>query len=225
MPSESPPLRKFAFRRTATRRFLERLDVELNEQQRAAVLAGDGPKLVIAGAGTGKTRTVTYRVAHLLDRGERPGSLMLATFTNKAAREMLRRVEGLTGGSTRELLGGTFHSIGSRVLRRHARRLGYHPGFSILDAEDQEDLLRVCVTAVGVPVRERRFPSPAVLRALLGLSFNGRTPLAELVATRYPHFVEWTAEIVRVADTYAERKRQAQAMDYDDLLGHWLTLP
>ncbi|MFN2431739.1 MAG: ATP-dependent helicase [Gemmatimonadota bacterium] len=217
-------MRKFAFRRTSSRGFLERLDAELNEQQRAAVLAGDGPKLVIAGAGTGKTRTVTYRVAYLLDRGERPGGLLLATFTNKAAREMLRRVETLSGGSTRELQGGTFHSIGSRVLRRHARRLGYRPGFSILDAEDQEDLLRVCVTAVGVKVRERRFPSPAVLRALLSLRFNTGAPLEQLLLARYPPFVEWTGEILRVAEAYAERKRLNHAMDYDDLLGNWVRL-
>ena len=116
-------MRKFAFRRTSSRRFLERLESELNEQQRAAVLAGDGPKLVIAGAGTGKTRTVTYRVAQLLDRGERPGAILLATFTNKAAREMLRRVEGLTGGSTRELQGG-LHEISYRSIARPRPR---HP--------------------------------------------------------------------------------------------------
>ena len=217
-------MRKFAFKRTASSRFLERLDRELNEEQRAAVLAGDGPKLVIAGAGTGKTRTVTYRVAYLLDRGESPDRLLLATFTQKAAGEMLRRVEALTAGNTRAIWGGTFHALGNRVLRRHAARLGHKPGFSILDAEDQEDLLKVCITAAGVKLRERRFPSPGVLRDLISLRFNTGQSLEAVVASRYPHFVEWMGEIERVADAYQARKRQNDAMDYDDLLGNWLLL-
>ena len=217
-------MRRFAFARTTTGGFLERVERDLNEEQRRAVTAGPGPKLVLAGAGSGKTRTVTYRVAYLLDRGERAERILLATFTNKAAREMLRRVESLTGGSTRALWGGTFHALGNRVLRRHAARLGYRGGFSILDAEDQEDLLRVCVTDVGVKVRERRFPSPAVLRGLLSLAFNTGVPLERLVAERMPHFADWTAEIRRVAEAYRTRKLRAEAMDYDDLLANWARL-
>ncbi len=217
-------VRKFALKRSATGRFLERLERELNDEQRAAVLAGDGPKLVIAGAGSGKTRTVTYRVAYLLDRGESPDRLLLATFTNKAAREMLERVLRLTGAGARAMVKGTFHAIGNRVLRRHAARLGYDPSFSILDAEDQEDLLKVCVSQVGVRLQERRFPSPVVVRDLISLAFNTQTGLAEVLTARAPHFVEWTAEILRVAEAYRARKRANNAMDYDDLLGNWLSL-
>jgi DNA helicase-2/ATP-dependent DNA helicase PcrA len=216
--------RKFVFARAPTRRLRERLDRELNEEQRAAVLAGDGPKLVIAGAGTGKTHTVTYRVAYLVDRGERPDRLLLATFTNKAAREMLRRVEALTGGNTRAIWGGTFHALGNRTLRRHAPRLGYERGFTILDAEDQEDLIRVCITAVGVKLKERRFPAPGVLRDVFSLQFNTGIALETILGDRYPHFASWTAEIARVAETYRERKLRNNAMDYDDLLGNWLRL-
>jgi DNA helicase-2/ATP-dependent DNA helicase PcrA len=217
-------VRKFSLKRSASGRFLERLERELNDEQRAAVLAGDGPKLVIAGAGSGKTRTVTYRVAYLLDRGESPDRLLLATFTNKAAREMLERVLRLTGAGARAIVKGTFHAIGNRVLRRHAARLGYDAGFSILDSEDQEDLLKVCVSQVGVRLQERRFPSPVVLRDLISLSFNTQAGLPEVLIARAPHFSEWTAEILRVAEAYRTRKRANNAMDYDDLLGNWLSL-
>jgi DNA helicase-2/ATP-dependent DNA helicase PcrA len=216
--------RKFALKRTSSGRFLERLERELNDEQRAAVVAGDGPKLVIAGAGSGKTRTVTYRVAHLLDRGESPDRLLLATFTNKAAGEMMERVQRLTGAGARAMVKGTFHAIGNRVLRRHGRRLGYRPSFSILDAEDQEDLLKVCVSEVGVRPQERRFPSAAVLRDLISLAFNTTTTLEAVLVSRAPHFVDWTREIERVAEAYRARKRANDAMDYDDLLGNWLLL-
>ena len=224
MTATAAAMRKFAFSRAGTSRLLERLDQDLNDEQRAAVVAGPGPKLVIAGAGSGKTRTVTYRVAWLVDRGESPDRLLLATFTNKAAREMLRRVEAITGAASRAVWGGTFHAIGNRLLRVHAPKLGYGTGFSILDTEDQEDLLRVCVTAAGVRVGERRFPSPAVLRDLLSLSFNTGAPLEQLLADRAPHFAPLTAEIARVAEAYRERKRRQDAMDYDDLLANWLAL-
>src|ERR1700757_3145723 len=108
---------------------------ELNEQQYAAVTSGPGPALVLAGAGSGKTRTLTYRVAWLLDNGVEPGSVLLLTFTNKAAREMLDRVARLLPLETRAIWGGTFHSIGNRLLRRHAAEVGLRPGFSIMDRE------------------------------------------------------------------------------------------
>src|SRR5664280_2394486 len=108
---------------------------ELNPQQLAAVTAPPGPALVIAGAGSGKTRTLTYRVAYLLEQGIPPERILLLTFTNKAAKEMMRRVADLLGGDLSNLWGGTFHSIANRLLRRHAERLGYRPDFTILDRE------------------------------------------------------------------------------------------
>src|SRR5437762_2992303 len=112
---------------------------ELNEQQHAAVTALPGPALVIAGAGSGKTRTLTYRVAYLLEQGIPPDRILLLTFTNKAAREMMRRVADLLGSELSELWGGTFHSIGVRVLRRNAELIGYRNDFTILDREDSSD--------------------------------------------------------------------------------------
>src|SRR5947207_1373143 len=117
---------------------------ELNEQQLAAVTAPPGPALVIAGAGSGKTRTLTYRVAYLLEQGIPADRILLLTFTNKAAGEMMRRVADLLGGDISSLWGGTFHSIGNRILRRHAELLGYPRGFTILDREDANDLLKSC---------------------------------------------------------------------------------
>src|SRR5215472_2694059 len=115
---------------------------ELNEQQLAAVTAPPGPALVIAGAGSGKTRTLTYRVAFLLEQGIPPDRILLLTFTNKAAKEMMRRVADVLGSDLSSLWGGTFHSIGNRLLRRHAQRLGYRSDFTILDREDTKDLLK-----------------------------------------------------------------------------------
>src|SRR4051812_45412279 len=118
---------------------------ELNEQQLAAVTAPPGPSLVIAGAGSGKTRTLTYRVAYLLEQGIPPERILLLTFTNKAAKEMMRRVTDLLGQELNSLWGGTFHSIGNRILRKHAETLGYHRDFSILDREDARHLISTCI--------------------------------------------------------------------------------
>src|SRR4051794_38442101 len=114
---------------------------ELNPQQHAAVTAAPGPAIVIAGAGSGKTRTLTYRVAYLIENGVGPQNILLLTFTNKAAREMLDRVAALIPNDLAGLWGGTFHSIGNRILRRNATEAGFAPGFSIMDREDAEDLM------------------------------------------------------------------------------------
>src|SRR5213080_90390 len=123
---------------------------ELNEQQHAAVTAPPGPALVIAGAGSGKTRTLTYRVAYLLEQGVPAERILLLTFTNKAAREMMRRVAGLLGQELQTLWGGTFHSIGNRILRQHATLLGYQRDFTILDREDARHLITACVAESGI---------------------------------------------------------------------------
>src|SRR5882724_7424440 len=131
---------------------------ELNPQQLAAVTAPPGPALVIAGAGSGKTRTLTYRVAYLLENGVLPQNILLLTFTNKAAREMLNRVANLLPVDAGGLWGGTFHSVGNRILRRHGSALGYSSGFSIMDREDQKDLINTVVASAGIDPKEIRFP-------------------------------------------------------------------
>ena len=191
---------------------------ELNEQQYAAVTSLLGPALVIAGAGSGKTRTLTYRVAYLLDNGIAPENILLLTFTNKAAREMLERVEDLVPHETRSIWGGTFHSIGNRLLRRHAESVGLTSSFSIMDREDQKDLMAVSIAAAGVNTKEVRFPKPEVLASMFSLSGNTGIELEEIIDARYPYFDHLQEGIARVQKAYAERKLATNSADFDDLL-------
>src|ERR1041385_1305761 len=135
---------------------------ELNGQQHAAVTATPGPALVIAGAGSGKTRTLIYRVAYLLEQGIPAERILLLTFTNKAAREMMRRVANLLGGDLSSLWGGTFHSTGNRILPRHADSLGYPRDFTILDREDAKDLIAACLDDAAIDPAATRFPGAEV---------------------------------------------------------------
>jgi len=207
----------------------------LNAEQLAAAQAPPGPVLVIAGAGTGKTRVITYRVAYLLETGARPTEVMLLTFTNKAAREMMSRVEGLVGSSVHEIWGGTFHHIAHRILRKHAERLGYRKGYTILDREDSRSLMRACIAErPGARGRRRkkgtsrandkRFPQAQVLESIHSLAVNTQTHAGEIIVTRYTHFADRTDSILEVLRVYEERKRAANAMSYDDLLWNWLRL-
>jgi ATP-dependent DNA helicase UvrD/PcrA len=196
----------------------------LNGEQQAVVEAGDGPILVIAGAGSGKTRTLTWRVARLLHEGTSPDAILLLTFTNKASKEMLRRVEEVARVDTRELWGGTFHHVAHRVLREHAPVLGYAKGYSILDREDGRDVMSAAIADCGLAVGQRRFPKADVLIDLVSMAVNTQTPLAEVVADRRPQFLPLADEILRVARRFAERKHAMNAMDFDDLLMNWKVL-
>ncbi|HWQ36547.1 MAG TPA: UvrD-helicase domain-containing protein [Blastocatellia bacterium] len=196
----------------------------LNPEQHAVVMAGRGPLLVIAGAGSGKTRTVTYRVARLIEAGVAPARILLVTFTNRAAREMLSRVEMLVAADVRRVWGGTFHSIANRILRRHAASLGYESNFTILDAEDAKDLIDACIEDAAIDTKARRFPKGEVLNEMFSFATNTDTPLEQLIAARYPHFEPLTSQIVRLDRLYQERKRERNAMDYDDLLLNWKRL-
>ena len=196
----------------------------LNEEQQRVVEAGDGPLLVIAGAGSGKTRTLTWRVARLLHEGASADSLLLLTFTNKAAREMLRRVEEVARTDTRQIWGGTFHHVAHRILREHAPVLGYSRGYSILDREDARDVMSAAIADCGLAVGARRFPKADVLVDLVSMAVNTQTPLAEVVADRRPQFLPLTDDVLRVARRFAERKHALNAMDFDDLLLNWKLL-
>ena len=191
---------------------------ELNEQQYAAVTAPPGQTLVIAGAGSGKTRTLTYRVAWLLDNGVLPEQILLLTFTNKAAREMLERVTALVPVDTRRLWSGTFHSIGNKLLRWNAERLGYRKGFSIMDREDQKDLMETVVTASGIDTGGFRFPKAEVLGDIYSMADNTGTPLPRLIKERYPHFEKVADLIIRLRELYQNKKVETNCMDFDDLL-------
>ncbi len=191
---------------------------ELNAQQLAAVTCPPGPALVIAGAGSGKTRTLTYRVAYLLDNGVQPDNILLLTFTNKAAREMLDRVEALVTADTFRLWGGTFHSIGNRILRRNVEKIGYRPNFSILDREDQKDLISTAIVESAIDPKAVRFPKPDVLANMFSLAVNTEEELHEIVACRFPYFSHLTDAIEKVRARYEEKKVDTNSMDFDDLL-------
>jgi DNA helicase-2/ATP-dependent DNA helicase PcrA len=191
---------------------------ELNEQQCAAVTAPPGPALVIAGAGSGKTRTLTYRVAYLMENGVAAGNILLLTFTNKAAREMLERVTALLPHDLSGLWSGTFHSIGNRILRRNAEAAGFSEGFSILDREDQKEMIDSVVAAMGVDTKEKRFPKGEVVGEVLSYALNTRRKVEEVLMEKFPHFLEFAAALGDVGRRYEAKKKAANALDFDDLL-------
>ena len=191
---------------------------ELNEQQCAAVTASPGPLLVIAGAGSGKTRTLTYRVAYLLENGIDPRNILLLTFTNKAARQMLDRVANLLPVDASGLWGGTFHSIGNRIFRRHGNSLGYTSGFSIMDREDQKDLLTLSSRTPGIDPKEIRFPKGDVLAEIFSFAINTERPMEELFAEKFPYFLPLLDKIKDVHARYEKKKKATNSMDFDDLL-------
>ncbi|HSI88333.1 MAG TPA: ATP-dependent helicase [Pyrinomonadaceae bacterium] len=198
---------------------LARYRSELNDEQFAAVTAPPKATLVVAGAGTGKTRAITYRVAYLLEQGVSPHRIMLATFTNRAAREMLRRVESLTGSqNVHRVWGGTFHRIANLILRRHATSLSYDSNYSILDSEDSADFVRACIDEAAIDTKATRFPKPDVLRDIFSYASNTDLPLENVIAGKYPYFQTLTKQIERVDKLYRVRKHARNVMDYDDLL-------
>lgn len=191
---------------------------ELNDSQYAAVTSPPGQALVIAGAGSGKTRTLTYRVAWLLDNGIQPDNILLLTFTNKASREMLERVQSLVPVETRHLWGGTFHSIGNRLLRRYGEMLGYRQGFSIMDREDQKDLIDSVIGACGMDTTTYRFPKAEVLGDIFSLAENVCGEIEDIIETRYPYFDNVVDSIHKVREAYQAKKLDTNCMDFDDLL-------
>ena len=191
---------------------------ELNPSQLEAVTTLDGPVLVVAGAGSGKTRTLVYRVARLVESGVTPGQVLLLTFTRKAAEEMLRRAGGLVGGSCAQVAGGTFHSFAHQVLRRYASELGLVPGFSILDRGDSEDVIGLVRGELALDRKERRFPRKQTLGEIFSMAVNKGTTVVDLVETAYPHLVEEIEDLLRVYARYTEFKDAKHLLDYDDLL-------
>ena len=187
-------------------------------------MAPDGYNLILAGPGSGKTRVITYRVAYLIARGVPADSILLVTFTRRAAREMVQRLETLIGNDAGKVWAGTFHHIGNRLLRRPARLLGYQPNFTILDSEDQLDLIRLAMDDAGFAAKDKLAPKPAEVEHLISFALNTRQSLAEVVAVQSPGLVEWLPTIEIVAAAYARRKLAANCMDYDDLLIQWLRL-
>ena len=192
----------------------------LNPAQRAAVTAAPGYHLVIAGAGTGKTRTLVHRVAWLLDQGADPRGVVLLTFTRRAASEMLRRASGLVGGKAHRVRGGTFHGFANSVLRRHGDAVGVGRSFTVLDRGDSADLVGLVRTELGLGGKGRRFPQKGTLLKLISSAVNTTRPMERLLEDHFPWFLHDLADIEAVAVRYAARKLEQQVLDYDDLLVH-----
>ncbi len=190
----------------------------LNPAQYEAVTHREGPLLVVAGAGSGKTRTLIYRVARLIESGVPPGAILLLTFTRRASQEMLRRAEQLVGDRTRQVAGGTFHSFANTVLRKWGEPLGLKPNFTILDRGDMEDVINLLRSRMGLGSRERRFPKKGTLAEAISMARNKRRVLEDEIDIDFPHLIEHAAEIVQLAQKYEVYKRERGLLDYDDLL-------
>jgi len=202
---------------------------ELNEEQLKVVTSGDGPCLVLAGAGSGKTRAITYRVAYLLSQNVDPKNILLVTFTNKAAREMMERVQELTIKDSEKTgvylpWSGTFHHIGYRVLKKYATLLGFKNNFSVLDGQDSLDLIKLCIKVEGIDRKERRFPSPKVIQSIMSYARNAETTIQDVLELKHSSFLEIADTIKRIAEDYRNRKKTANVMDFDDLLVYWYLL-
>lgn len=197
----------------------------LNDDQFKAVTAPPGPLLVLAGAGSGKTRTLTYRVAYLLSQGVRPGEILLLTFTNKAAKEMLHRVHDLTGIEPARFWGGTFHSLGNRALRIYGDAIKLPRNFTILDADESETLLKQTVESVDkLFFKDKTHPRPGPLFSVLSLARNTQLSIAATVEKNFPQYGEIAHRLPAFAAAYEKARRDQSVVDYDDLLELWLKL-
>ncbi len=207
----------------------------LNPAQRQAVEHAAGgadlaPLLVIAGAGSGKTNTLAYRVAHLIAQGADPGAILLLTFSRRAADEMARRAERIVRqfASVRPILAGaklswagTFHSVGARLLREYAGRIGLDPAFTIHDRGDSADLMNLVWHELKFSEKTRRFPQKNTCLAIYSAAVNTLAPLEEVLQRRYPWCAEWQEELKQLFLAYVEAKQKQHVLDYDDLLLYW----
>ncbi|MDY7000909.1 MAG: ATP-dependent helicase, partial [Thermodesulfobacteriota bacterium] len=191
---------------------------ELNPAQWEAVSAIHGPVLVIAGAGSGKTRTIVYRLAHLVDQGAEPESILLLTFTRKAAHEMLNRAEELLGQGMSRTMGGTFHSLAYAMLRRFSGASGISEGFTVMDRPDAESVIRQVRDEFGLGKGERSFPKKRTVIELISKSKNKETPLPDLLQKEACHLLPFADDIQKISVKYAEFKAAHGLLDYDDLL-------
>ncbi len=216
----SNPPETYVLRRAPRTEPTFRLDYRglLNEAQYAAVEATEGAVLVVAGAGSGKTRTLCFRVARLVELGVDPRSILLLTFTRKAAAEMLRRASTLLDGRCEQVAGGTFHSFANATLRRHGATLGLAGSFTILDRGDAEDVISLLRARRGLDKKERRFPRKQTIADMFSMAINKSRPLADLIEDSYAHLLEHTEDLLGLQGAYAEYKAERQLVDYDDLL-------
>ena len=203
---------------------------DLNPQQLKVVTEADGACLVLAGAGSGKTRTLVYRVTYLPEKGIAPGNILLVTFTNKAAKQMQERLSQLISlqapsSKLQALWCGTFHHIGNRILRRYASAIGFTSSFGILDQEDAKKLLETCMESLDIEQKGRiPVPKPSVVHAILSFASNAKRPIAEVIEEKYGSLFPYLEDIQKVHQRYQKQKQQSNVMDFDDLLIKWLLL-
>lgn len=197
---------------------------ELNEEQLEVVMHPDGKMLVIAGAGSGKTRALTYRVARLIEDGIHPSKILLLTFTNKAAREMLSRVQALTGLDIMQIWGGTFHHIGNLILRRHSKLLNLEKSFTIMDEEDSKELMESVISNLGLYDKPFRFPKADVLYDIYQLIIDKGEDIEILLNKRFPQIANFQGEILKVFYEYNNKKAKENLVDFEDLLLLWKKL-
>jgi DNA helicase-2/ATP-dependent DNA helicase PcrA len=190
----------------------------LNPEQLEVVMAGDGPLLVIAGAGSGKTRALTYRVTRLIESGVSPERILLATFTNKAARAMLSRVEALTDVDIKRLWGGTFHHTSNRILRKYSYLLGYENNYSIMDQEDSRQLINTCMSELELNTKLDGFPGGNVVGDIISFAINTNGSITSVIKRRFPYLYVYAEQIQKIAGRYEVRKKELNMMDFDDLL-------
>jgi len=194
---------------------------ELNPQQAAAATHADGPLLIIAGAGTGKTRTLVYRVAHLIDRGVAAERILLLTFTRRAAQEMLSRAERLVGSNSKRVHGGTFHATAHRLLRRYGPAAGLPKDFTIMDQGDSADLMQLSRAQLGYAAKIKRFPKKETLQYVYSRHINTGIPVEDIVRDEYAQFVDYLEDFGKIYGDYVRRKQERNLVDYDDLLLFW----
>lgn len=215
-------MKPYVLKRTADQDIVPKFSLDyaraLNAQQYAAVTAGDGPALVIAGAGSGKTRTLVHRVAYLIDSGVDPSHILLLTFTRKSSEEMLERVGVLIGSRSQRVCGGTFHSVANMLLRRHGRVLGIEPGFTIMDRSDAEDLIALLRAQMGLNEKDKRFPRKGTIAEIYSKCENTLRGLEDIVLEEFSHFSDHLEDLGKLQRAYQTAKRQRQLLDYDDLL-------
>ena len=220
---------------------------KLNAQQRAAATFGDGPLLIVAGAGTGKTNTLAHRVAYLISTGIRPDRILLLTFSRRASSEMLKRVETILGGIVaggqwpvasgmqnslatghRPLItsvqGGTFHSIANRLLRLHSQSIGLAEAFTVIDRSDAEDLLNDVRSELGLDKGEVRFPKKGTCLSIYSRCVNAQEPIESALKTHFPWCIAYPDQLKTLFKAYVARKQEQNVLDYDDLLLYWYHL-
>ncbi len=230
LPETTPPAprRTFVLKRKSeaegVAKFRIRYADELNAAQLAAVEQVEGPMLVVAGAGTGKTRTLVYRVSRMIEMGVRPENILLLTFTRKASQEMLRRASALVGPRAEQVNGGTFHSFANLTLRKYATMIGYAGNFTILDQGDSEDVVNLLRARMGYDTKGMRFPRKSTLGTMISASVNRLIPIEEIITEEYPQYNRLVEEIQGLARAYQDYKRGHNLMDYDDLLINMLAL-